>query len=159
NLEPEVMPDQANDPGWANWRWMKNYRVWEAALKVFMWPENYLLYRDDATELFKTFQGALQHGDVTNESAEDAFADYLEGLDRIARLEVAGLYHQDGSDGRPDVLHVFARTQATPPIYYYRQWIGKSRWTAWERVPVDIPEKQIVPVVWNRRLYLFWPIF
>src|SRR5262249_19740106 len=44
-------------------------------------------------------------------------------------------------------------------IYYYRRLMNNSEWTAWEKVPVDIQGDHLIPVVWNRRLYLFWPIF
>jgi hypothetical protein len=73
------------------------------------------------------------------------------------------MYHQKGvsADGLPaiDVLHIFGRTNNTPHVYYYRRCIDKTRWTAWEKVDVDIEGNHLIPVIWNRRLYLFWAIF
>ncbi|MBK8128909.1 MAG: hypothetical protein IPK53_08170, partial [bacterium] len=43
--------------------------------------------------------------------------------------------------------------------YYYRRQINDSWWTPWEKVNVDIAGEHLIPVVFNRRLYLFWPIF
>ena len=32
-------------------------------------------------------------------------------------------------------------------------------WTPWQTVNIDIQADHLVPVVWERRLYLFWPSF
>ncbi len=140
---------------------MKNYRVWEANRKVFLYPENWIEpeLRDDKTPFFQDLENELLQGDVTPEAAEDALLSYLEKLDAVARLEVAGMFYQEAAEGNPAILHVFGRTQGTPPVYYYRQRVSTGRWSHWERVDVDISEEQIIPVVWNRRLFLFWPVF
>lgn len=161
NLEPEVTADTSSDAGWVDWKWMKNYRVWEANRLVFMYPENLLEpeLRDDASPLFQAAQGELLQDDITAEVAEQVFLGYLEGLDAVARLEIAGLYLQAASEGRPEVLHVFGRTYGTTtPQHYYRRRID-GRWTAWETVDLDITARQLLPIVWNRRLFLFWPVF
>jgi len=44
-------------------------------------------------------------------------------------------------------------------MYYYRQWVDLAYWTAWERVDVDIEGDHLIPVVYNRRLRIYWPIF
>ena len=41
-LEPKTAADLESDKSWAQWKWMKNYRVWEANRKVFLYPENWL---------------------------------------------------------------------------------------------------------------------
>jgi hypothetical protein len=41
-LEPKAAADVNNDVGWEQWKWMKNYRVWEANRKVFVYPENWI---------------------------------------------------------------------------------------------------------------------
>jgi Tc toxin complex TcA C-terminal TcB-binding domain/Neuraminidase-like domain len=56
-------------------------------------------------------------------------------------------------------LHVISRTQGNPPIYYYRYWDSvTSSWNAWTKIPLDIVSDQLLPIVWNNRLYLFWTI-
>jgi hypothetical protein len=161
NLEPDVIADEARDIGWRQWIWMKQYRVWEANRRVFLYPENWIVpeLRDDKSPFFLELENTLLQADVTDEAAEDAYVTYLARLDEVARLEVAGTYYQPGEGGQPDEFHVFARTHATPPTYFYRRWVGQARWTPWERLDLDIPNRQILPVVWNRRLYLFWPLF
>ncbi|WP_319576108.1 neuraminidase-like domain-containing protein [uncultured Desulfobacter sp.] len=167
NLEPQAQAIKRgmDDEAWRNWSWMKNYRVWEANRKVFLYPENWIEpeLRDDKSPFFEELESELMQSDVTLESAAQAMLGYLEKLNPVARLEVVGEYHQrekyqDGNRAL-DILHVFGRTTATPREYFYRRRVDSNYWTAWEQIDVDIEGDHLVPVVWNRRLYLFWPIF
>ncbi len=161
NLEPEVSFGAEDARRWR--AWMRNYRVWEANRKVFLYPENWIRpeLRDDKSPFFKELENELQQNEVTNESAESALLHYLEKLDGVARLQVCGMYHQQGeaADDDVDVLHVIARTYGAPSLYYYRKRVDSAYWTPWEKVDVDIESDHLVPVVFNRRLYLFWPVF
>lgn len=166
NLEHSEVAANANeDVHWRDWKWMKNYRVWEANRKVFLYPENWIEpeLRDDKSPFFKDLENELLQQEVTSESAEDALRNYLEKLDEVARLEIVGMYHQVENDGvgqlAIDTLHVFGRTSGNSPHYFYRKRVNSYRWTAWEKVTLDIQGDHLVPVVWNRRLHLFWPIF
>jgi hypothetical protein len=146
-------------------QWMKSYRVWEANRKIFLYPENWIdpALRDDKSSFFSDLENALLQNDVTAETVEVAYISYLEKLDEVALLEVCGIYHQleRDEDGlvAVDILHVFGRTHNSPQLYYYRQWVDQSYWKPWERVVLDIQGDHLIPVVWNRRLYLFWAIF
>ena len=165
NLEPNVDASLEADEKWRHWDWMKNYRVWEANRKIFLYPENWIEpeLRDDKSPFFKELESELLQNDLNDETAEAAFLHYLEKLDQVARLEIVGLYRQEETDDADnktvDLLHVFGRTYETPHIYYYRRRVDSSYWTAWEKVDVDIEGDHLIPVVWNRRLYLLWPIF
>lgn len=171
NLEPGVKPRAIDGD---RWQWMKNYRVWEANRKVFFYPENWIEseLRDDKSPFFKELESELLQTDVTNEAAEKALLNYLYKLDRVARLEVCGMYLQEETDGKyKSILHVFARTMGgAVRSYYYRRLLDNKEWTPWEKVELDINGVQgssdtndngihLLPVVWNRRLYLFWLIF
>lgn len=160
HLEPGITADDAH-PGWGDWATIRNYRVWEATRKIFLYPENWLEpeLRDDRSPLFQAAEAELSAGEVTAELAQDVFAHYLEGLDEVSRLEVAGMYLESGDDAHPEVLHVFGRSAgATTQVHYYRQRVD-GRWTAWEQLDLDIGERQLIPIVWNGALYLFWPVF
>jgi peptidoglycan hydrolase-like protein with peptidoglycan-binding domain len=156
NLEPQVdlTPEDAKE-----WAWMKNYRVWEANRKVFLYPENWIEpeLRDDKTPFFVGLEHGLLQDEVNDTTVEREYLKYLRELDRVARLEPCGIYRQWEVDR--DILHVVARTRTTPHLYYYRQWVDQKYWTAWEPIDADIEGDHFVPVVWNRRLYLFWPMF
>ena len=149
------------------WQWMKHYRVWEANRKVFLYPENWIEpeLRDDKTPFFKELESELLQNELTVNTIETAFVHYLEKLDEVARLDLCGMYWQQEEESLPgkgdniDVLHIFGRTFSQPRIYYYRRLVNGNTWTPWEKVDVDIEGDHLIPVVSNRRLYIFWPIF
>lgn len=156
NLEEcaELDNDQAKQ--WGAWR--KQYRVWEANRNVLLYPENWIEpeLRDDKTPFFKDLENELLQNDITTDIAEDAFINYLEKLDQVARLDIVGMYEDKDSD--KNILHVIGRTVAVPHIYFYRR-LENTVWTPWEKVELDIEGDHLIPVVWNRHLYLFWAIF
>jgi Tc toxin complex TcA C-terminal TcB-binding domain/Neuraminidase-like domain/Salmonella virulence plasmid 28.1kDa A protein len=165
NLEKQVAASITVDVHWQQWKWMKNYRVWEANRKVFFYPENWIEpeLRDDKSPFFKELESELLQNDLTMDTAETSFLHYLEKLDAVARLEIVGMYHQEEYDKSGnkavDILHTFGRTRGIPHIYYYRQRIDSAYWTSWEKVDVDIQGDHLIPTIWNRRLYLFWAVF
>jgi Tc toxin complex TcA C-terminal TcB-binding domain/Neuraminidase-like domain/Salmonella virulence plasmid 28.1kDa A protein len=168
NLEPEVRiaAEQTGPDEWGQWDWLGHYRLWEANRRVFLYPENYFEpeLRPDKSPFFAELENTLFRKDVTDEAVTEAYRTYLEKLDAVARLQPAGLYHQykldtTGALVGPDVLHVFARTWAAPHAYYYRQFVDGVRWTAWERVDLDVQGEHLMPVIWKGRLFLFWPLF
>jgi hypothetical protein len=157
-LEHTATADIGNDPGWGQWKWMKNYRVWEANRKVFTYPENWIEaeLRDDKSFLFQELENELQQNELTEFTAEQALVRYLEKLDNIAFLEVMATWYQ--SDIK--TMHVFARTKGgDPAIYYYRRFEKERYWTPWEKVEVDVSGDHLLAFVRNNRLCLAWPVF
>lgn len=140
-----------------HWQWMKRYRVWEANRKIFLFPENWLEpeFRDDKSYLFDELESALLEGDVSNDLVEAAFLKYLKGLEEIARLEVMSC----SADEQRGTLHVVARTyNLNGRKYFYRKNVRGS-WFPWEPVDADIQGEHVIPVVWRKRLHLFWVTF
>ena len=99
NLEPKVSPRIIDDK---DWKWLKNYRVWEANRKVFLYPENWIEpeLRDDKSPLFQALESTILQQEIKNDNVEAAFADYLEGLDEIARLDVRGVWFEERQSSR-----------------------------------------------------------
>jgi hypothetical protein len=161
-LEPDVKAEadgEGGDSAWRWWKWMRKYRVWEANRKVFLWPENWIEpeLKNDRSEFFKDLEKELLQNELNEYSVETAFTNYLEKLGGVAQLEIAGFYQED--DGDSTIIHVFGRTPgAEPHIYYYRRY-DYRQWTPWEVVDLDIQGDYLVPVVLNKRLFLFWPVF
>ena len=155
-LEPTV---RFNAEQSAEWQWRKHYRFREAALKVLLFPENFAEpeLRDNKSPLFRQLEQNLLQEEVTAESVERAYAGYLRSLDTVARLEISGLYVEGIGSGK--IVHIFARTHGQPQQYFYRRWIGESYFTPWESVEVKIEGNHLIPVVYNRRLWLIWPVF
>lgn len=82
------------------WEWRKNYRVWEANRKVFLYPENYIdpSLRDTKTHLFKDLEDELLQQKITTASAEDAYKKYLSQFSELAKLRYAGAYYHKDFD-------------------------------------------------------------
>jgi len=157
-LEPKAAADINHDKNWEQWKWMKNYRVWEANRKVFLYPENWIEaeLRDDKSFLFKELENELLQNELTKFTAEEALIRYLEKLDNIAFLEVVATWYQ--SDIK--TMHVFARTKGgDPAIYYYRKFEQERYWTPWEKVELDISGDHLLAFMRNNRLNLAWPVF
>jgi peptidoglycan hydrolase-like protein with peptidoglycan-binding domain len=157
--------DTSSPNAWSQWKWMKNYRIWEANRKIFFYPENWLEpeLRDDKSPFFEELESELLQNDITNDNVEEAFQSYLHKMDEIAHLEVCGLYHQmedlnpDEAGYETNIVHVIGRTKAIPNIYYYRYYdMNYSTWSAWEKIETDITGDHAVPVVYNRKLHIFW---
>ncbi|MEH2358568.1 neuraminidase-like domain-containing protein [Nostoc sp.] len=170
------------------WDWMQRYRVWEANRKVFLYPENWIepQLRDDKSPFYKELESELLQKDINTQTVQDAMKSYLFKVDEVANLRVVGLFleqdiDKDGKllfDNNNPVyikLHVFARTRNAPYFFYYRYFhIGEKNWYPWEKVQVDIPSYDLedknngqiqkngtylIPVVWNKRLLIFFPQF
>ncbi len=120
NLESkvELSRDDAEE-----WKWRKNYRVWEANRKVFLYPENWIEpeLRDDKSLFFEELENDLLQNEITDEKVEKAFEKYLHKLDEVSRLEIAGMYEQKEEWFEPTdkktksyILHVFGRTRGLP---------------------------------------------
>jgi hypothetical protein len=149
---------------WSEWSWRQQYRLWQANREVFLYPENYVLpeTRTDASSFFTDLENDLRQANVDGDAAETAIENYLRSLVNVSRLQVAAHYNETKADGT-FVLHVFAHTNGTPPQWYYRTRTGSAiatgSWSAWEALNLDIASPQIIPVVWDQRLHLIWPIF
>ncbi|HEX8112047.1 MAG TPA: neuraminidase-like domain-containing protein, partial [Kofleriaceae bacterium] len=182
NLEPDVPPRLIDDN---DWKWLKSYRVWEANRKVFLYPENWIEpeLRDDKSPLFAQLERTILQQEINKDNVEAAFASYLEGLNEISRLDVRGVYFEPRERSRAarfverrkptglqpwepppmswdnGTYHVFARTFNGPHVWYYRRLENARTWTPWEKIDADIEGDHLVPVIFQRRLHLFWSAF
>ena len=162
NLEPEVPPGAIDTQVWS---WMKNYRVWEANRKVFLYPENWIEpeLRDDKSEFFQQLESELLQSNVTHEAALDAFQSYSQKVGMIARITVISTAVERKEDGF--VTHVLGRDGSTPYRYFYRQWRllvssndgYPSAWTAWEEVNVGIDSNHVLMYVLAGSVRIAWP--
>jgi hypothetical protein len=183
-LEPDVQMDATNKK---EWEWRKNYRVWEAARKVFCYPENWIdpSLRIGKSYQFKDAEEVLQQDDINDKNTELAFSTYLTELNEIARLDVRAVYNEiqsyqpytgaasievtpgDGWAGWTNytkvednqlVTHVFARSWK-PPYKHYHRTLFDGIWSPWEKIDIELDTDHLIPVIFNRKLYLFFPIF
>jgi Tc toxin complex TcA C-terminal TcB-binding domain/Neuraminidase-like domain len=161
-LEPDVVVNvdsKDGDSAWQWWKWMCKYRVWEANRKVFLWPENWIEpeLRPDRSSFFKDLENELLQNEINQDTVEKPFTNYLEKLDGVAQLEIAGFYQED--DGDNAIIHVFGRTKGAEPHLYYYRCYDYRQWAPWEKVDLDLQGDYLIPAVVNNRLFLFWPVF
>ena len=158
NREVETaLPDPDIENSWEQWKWMKNYRVWEANRKVFLFPENWIEpeLRDTKSPFFEELESDILSREATSDNVEAALQRYIQKLEEVSRLDVCSIFHE--KDGPTNLLHLVARTRSVPAIFYYRSFdLNYSRWTPWEKIETDIQSDHVVPWVYNRKLHLFW---
>ena len=148
------------------WEWMKNYRVWEANRKVYLYPENYLRpeLRDTKTPAFAVLEEDLLQGELTHAAAERAYKRYLDEYTEVSRLTIAGGYvHEPADDDElPWHLVLFGRTKTDPRRYYYRraefsrEASRSAQWHPWLKVGVQIDSDRVYPVFAFDRVFVFW---
>ncbi|SPL95789.1 Insecticidal toxin complex protein TccB3 [[Actinomadura] parvosata subsp. kistnae] len=149
------------------WAWLKNYRVWEANRKVFLYPENYLRpeLRGSRTPAFRALEDDLLQGEITQEKVERAYKRYLDEYTEVSRLAIAGgyVYAEDGAAKGVRRLVLFGRTRTEPRRYYCREAEfrdGESlsaTWGPWAKVEAQIEAERVYPVHAFGRIFAFWP--
>ncbi|MEW8508357.1 MAG: neuraminidase-like domain-containing protein [Candidatus Thiodiazotropha sp.] len=161
NLEARFVKVPNQDPdlenSWKQWKWMQNYRIWEANRKVFFYPENWIEpeLRDDKTPFFKELEDEILQSEITKDNVEQAYVKYLNKVDEVSHLEVVGIYHD--FHGPKEEIHVVGRTRSEPHKYFHRTYdLDYFVWTPWEQIDLDITGSHAIPVVYNRKLHLFW---
>ncbi|KAI9845918.1 MAG: hypothetical protein M1837_004454 [Sclerophora amabilis] len=162
------------------WKYMSKYTLWEANRNLFLYPENWIdpTFRDNKTELFKTFESSIMRSNLDMQVINDAVSTYVSGLNDIASLDVRAYFWERSTDTR-STFHFFGRTRQAPFQYYYRSLfanhtkVEESSWTAWCKIEVDIasletdidgislklPGCYLIPAMVKGRLYLFIPQF
>ena len=156
-----------SDSALSQWEWMKNYQVWVANRKVFLYPENWLdvSLRDDKSSFFTELEERLQEVGGDSDDMERIYAEYLEKMRETANLEIVGCCKEDGDANGETVytLHIIGRTRGEPHRYYYRKYFAKKNtrgtWSPWELIEADITGDVVFPQLMNGRLYLIWPQF
>ena len=136
------------------WEWRKNFRVWQANRKVFLYPESYLDpdLLDIKTPLFEELEDDLLQQKVTMDSASDAYLRYLTQFAELAHLRIAGscLPRRDRA-----TYYFFGCTHQDPPVYYWRSWDGTT-WSPWRKIDLAIDARTVSAEFHRGRLYLFW---
>ena len=154
NLEAPSVAIDPKDDAWEWWRYLKRFRLWDAAREVFLFPENWLIesQRPSRTEIFAKLEQEVHQGEHTIDQLETVALHYIDRLEEIAHLHVTGTC----KDPLTNTIHVVARTHADPPRFYHRS-LSDGIWTGWISIPIDIKAHQVVPAVFRGRLCLFWP--
>lgn len=158
------------------WSWMSNYREWQVNREVYLYPENYVdpALRKLQSPLFSDLVTQVKQSPVTEESATQAYLNYLNGLKDIANLEIVDSCAWPtepfpGSTDKPSYrrLALFGRTKSDPTTYYWRQAIvpygvetdldeSQIAWSPWQALGVAINANYITPVRAFGKMFVFW---
>ena len=156
---PRHVPHVSVPPGAIpadQWEWRKNFRVWQANRKVFLYPESYLDpdLLDIKTPLFEDLEDDLLQQKITMDSASDAYLRYLTQFAELAHLRIAGsCYHPRDRPRR--TYYFFGCTHQDPPVYYWRSW-DRTTWSPWRKIDLAIDAPTVSAEFHLGRLYLFW---
>ena len=146
----------------SRWQWFRNYRVWEANRKVFLYPESYIRpeLRDTRTPAFEKLRNDLLQGEIDNLSVTRAFRKYIDDFAEVSSLAIAGGYVR--SPGDDTELILFGRTRSEPRRFYFRTArfpqgsMVNADWRAWQPMGVEIAAERVHPVWAFGRIFVFW---
>jgi hypothetical protein len=167
-LPPDKDPDEVKARIRTWWSWMRNYRIWEANRKVFLYPENYLRpeLRARKTPAFSALEDDLLQHEITADAVQNAYKRYLDEYTEVSRLEIAGgyVYTEDNAEAGVRQLVLFGRTRTEPHRHYYRAAtfsdVGgfSATWEPWQTVDVQIAAERVSPVHAFGRVFVFWAV-
>lgn len=157
NLEENAQGNkiQFDDDDKKEWEWRKNYRVWEANRKIFLYPENYVdpNLRDDKTPIYEELERDIQQRDLTLQGIEQTYRRYLKEFSTVAKLAMTGSFY----DAEGGLYYYFGRTASIPYKYYYRTYNRSIRaWSPWCEIDVKVESDYLTGTVANGRFYIFW---
>ena len=160
--EISVSPSAIDAKVWSQWK--GQIGPWRANREIFLYPENWLesSLRDDKSPPFKDLEAAFLQNEITSDNAHTHFEAYLTAVDQIKSLEICAMYWEDfdpETKAPINTLHVFGRTRQQPRTYFYRRRLNNTVWTPWEKISASVEGDHLIPVVWNRRLVLYWATF
>jgi hypothetical protein len=149
---PDIHVDPTRVPA-DEWEWRKNYRIWEANRKVFLYPESYIdpNLRDDTTPIFDDLANDLLQKKIDLNTATDAYRAYVTQFAELAHLQICGSYYHTATH----TYYFFGRTQQDPPVFYYRRW-DQTTWSPWSKIELAIDAPYVSAEVHLGRLYIFW---
>lgn len=141
------------------WEWRQQYSLWEAHVKLFLYPENWLepTLRDDKSQLFDEFEASLMKKDLSLATFSQAVKAYVYGLNDVSSLDVVAYLHEPTSaTNSVDRFHFFGCTRASPRVFHHRTVsiqrsvrtdengnevvnVDNVVWRPWTKIDMDIP--------------------
>lgn len=162
-FEPGVVDLTGIKPNW--WKWMLNYRVWEANRKIFLYPENYVdpTLRQNSSPQFEKLIDDLLQLNSEDSTVTDAYIKYINGVTTIANLAPVDAYYTKAHDpitnDEEDTFFFLGRSRSEPYTYQYRRYRATeygAAWSPWLPVETQINTPLATAAFAFNRLYLFW---
>src|SRR5690554_2431323 len=148
----------------SEWEWMKNYQVWVANRKIFLYPENWVVgdLREDKSPFFEELEDRIAECGNNQKSLDEALGEYLDKVVSVSEIDVVGACKEDGGSeaGVLYTLHIIGRTRGAPHTYYYRKYMATalygSSWTPWQALDFEIDGNIAQPAIFKGKLYVLW---
>ncbi|MPY24336.1 neuraminidase-like domain-containing protein [Shewanella sp. YLB-07] len=169
-LEVNVERSQLLEHFFVEWdQYNKRYSSWAGVSQLAYYPENYLdpTLRYNQTGLQQQLLSEISQSQLSKDSVEAAYLNYLDGFEDIANLKIVSGYHH-GAELDKGISYFIGRTNAQPYRYFWRSLDVEasdgqggyvaSAWSEWEEMntPVYPVRDQVRPVIYNDRLYIAW---
>ncbi|PRP68767.1 hypothetical protein BUE93_20555 [Chromobacterium amazonense] len=169
-LEAGVDRKQLLETFFVEWdAYNKRYSTWAGVSQLAYYPENYLdpSLRYNQSPLQRQLLTEISQSQLSTESVEAAYHNYLNGFEDIANLNILSGYHH-AAEMDTGKSYYLGRSNAQPYRYFWRSLDHEgsdgeggfvaSAWSSWEEIdaPINPVFDQARPVIFNNRLYIGW---
>ncbi|MBS9541674.1 neuraminidase-like domain-containing protein [Morganella morganii subsp. sibonii] len=146
----------------------KRYSTWAGVSQLVYYPENYVdpTLRIGQTGMMNTMLEQLSQSELSKDTLENGFRQYLTAFEQVANLKVISGYH-DAVDIEQGNTWFIGTSQTEPKKYYWRKAdhskcqngrFAANAWSDWKEITcaVDPYGDMVRPVIFHSRLYLLW---
>lgn len=146
----------------------KRYSTWAGVSQLVYYPENYVdpTLRIGQTGMMNTMLEQLSQSELSNDTLENGFRQYLTAFEQVANLKVVSGYH-DAVNIEQGNTWFIGTSQTEPKKYYWRKAdhskcqngrFAANAWSDWKEITCAVnPYGDMVrPVIFHSRLYLLW---
>jgi len=150
-------------------RYNKRYSTWAGVSLLVYYPENYVdpTLRLGQTKMLDDLLQQISQSQLSTDTVEEGFRNYLAAFEDIANLNVTSAYH-DNVDVDEGFTYFIGYSQTEPRRYYWRKLdhskghddgkFAANAWGEWtEIVCAMVPYQGFIrPVLYKSRLYVVW---
>lgn len=146
----------------------KRYSTWAGVSQLVYYPENFIdpTLRIGQTGMMNTMLEQLSQSELSKDTLENGFRQYLTAFEQVANLKVVSGYH-DAVNIEQGNTWFIGTSQTEPKKYYWRKAdhskcqngrFAANAWSDWKEITCAVnPYGDMVrPVIFHSRLYLLW---
>lgn len=146
----------------------KRYSTWAGVSQLVYYPENFVdpTLRIGQTGMMNTMLEQLSQSELSKDTLENGFRQYLTAFEQVANLKVVSGYH-DAVNIEQGNTWFIGTSQTEPKKYYWRKAdhskcqngrFAANAWSDWKEITCAVnPYGGMVrPVIFHSRLYLLW---
>ncbi len=167
--EPDANSDALERQFFKDWdACNKRYSTWAGVSQLVYYPENFVdpTLRIGQTGMMNTMLEQLSQSELSKDTLENGFRQYLTAFEQVANLKVVSGYH-DAVNIEQGNTWFIGTSQTEPKKYYWRKAdhskcqngrFAANAWSDWKEITcaVDPYGDMVRPVIFHSRLYLLW---